>query len=133
MALTKKKNKNQKEKHENLFENKKGLEKLYLYFTIVPSGQGKSIIDLFEYVGSSAQYIQKAEGTAPSDLLNILNITDNKKDVVVSFIKESLLDEMEKEINAFFKASKKNQGLAFAIPLASLIGVRMYKFLTKTM
>lgn len=132
MALLGKKKKVNNTK-ETPFEDKKGLDKLCIYFTIVSAGQGDAVIDLLKYVGSSAQYIQRAVGTAPSDLMNILNISDNKKEVVVSFIKESLLDEAQRQIDVFFKASKRNEGIAFAVPLNSIIGVRAYKFLSKTL
>lgn len=132
MALLSKKKKVNNIK-ETPFEDKKGLDKLCIYFTIVSAGQGDAVIDLLKYVGSSAQYIQRAVGTAPSDLMSILNISDNKKEVVVSFIKESLLDEAQKQIDVFFKASKRNEGIAFAVPLNSIIGVRTYKFLSKTL
>lgn len=134
MALIKKNNKNKKtiSVKEQPFEKKKDLDKLYLYFTVVNAGQADAVIDLMEYAGSSAQYVQRAVGTAPSNLMSILNISDNKKEIVISFIKESLLDDAQKELNAFFQASKKNKGIAFAVPLKSIMGVRVYKFLTRT-
>ena len=113
-------------------DQSKPLDKLFIYISIVSSGQGSAVINLLNYVGCTAQFLQKAKGTAPNSIMEILNIINNDKDVIVSFIKESLLDDAEKELNAFFNASKKNRGVAFAIPLAAITGKRMYSFLTKT-
>lgn len=107
-------------------------EKLYFYITIVNKGQADAVINLMEYVGSSVSFVQTGEGSAPTKLKSILSLEDDKKEIIISFIKEILLEDAEKELNAFFEANKKNRGVAFAIPLNSIVGERVYKFLTKT-
>lgn len=132
MAVKKSKKVQTNKKQKTPFENRANLRKLFLYIAIVNAGQGEAIINLMQYIGSSAQYVQRAVGTAPSNLLSILNIADNKKEVVISFLKDTLLDDAQRELNAFFSASKRNAGVGFAIPLTSIMGVRIYKFLTRT-
>lgn len=114
------------------FEERAKVEKLYLYFTIVNRGIGDSVVKLMNSLGSSLSFVQSGEGTANSATQNILGITDPHREVVVSFVKESMLKDIEKELCAFYAATKKNQGIGFAVSLTSIMGVRTYKFLTQT-
>ena len=114
------------------FDSRPNLSKLYLYVTIVDAGVGKSIIKLLESVGSSCQFVNVGTGTASEQVMKVLNITNNQKEIVFSFVRETHLPDVEKEINAFFLVNKKNRGIGFAIPLTTVMGVRVYKFLTQT-
>ena len=118
---------------EKKFEEKKDLDRLYVYISIVNSGVADNIVKLFEDMGSSVSFIQNGLGTATEEVRNALHIKDNKKEVVYSIIRASRLEAVEQEINAFFMASRRNKGVAFAIPMDSIQGVRLYKFLSQTL
>ena len=107
-------------------------KKLSLFITIVGKGQAQPIICLFERGGSSAQFIQRGEGTASKEIYSILGVEDNDKDIVFSFISQDKIPDIKTELNAFFLANKKNRGIGFSIPLSSIIGVRVYQFLANT-
>lgn len=107
-------------------------KKLLLFVTIVGKGQSKPVMKIFERGGSSAQFIQRGEGTAQKEIYNILGIEEVDKDLVFSFISEDKIPDIKNELNAFFLASKKNRGIGFSIPLSSIIGVRVYQFLANT-
>ena len=107
-------------------------KKLSLFITIVGKGQAQPIIRLFERGGSSAQFIQRGEGTASKEIYSILGVEDNDKDIVFSFISQDKIPDIKTELNAFFLANKKNRGIGFSIPLSSIIGVRVYQFLANT-
>ena len=104
-------------------------KKLLLFVTIVGEGQAPAIIRLFERGGSSAQFVQRGEGTATKEIYNILGIEETGKDIVFSFLAEDKIPEIKKELSAFFVASKRNRGIGFSLPLSSIIGVRVYQFL----
>ena len=122
-----------KKQVEKKFEEKKDLDRLYVYISIVNAGVADSIVKIFEDMGSSVSFIQNGMGTATEEVRNALHIKDNKKEVVYSIIRASRLEAVEQEINAFFMASKRNKGVAFAIPMDSIQGVRLYKFLSQTL
>lgn len=107
-------------------------KKLSLFVTIVGKGQATPVIRLFERGGSSAQFIQRGEGTAQKEIYNILGIEDIDKDIVFSFISQDKIPDIKTELSAFFMANKKNRGIGFSIPLSSIIGVRVYQFLANT-
>ena len=107
-------------------------KKLSLFVTIVSKGQALPITRLFERGGSSAQFIQRGEGTATKEIYSLLGVEDNDKDIVFSFISQDKIPDIKTELNAFFLANKKNRGIGFSIPLSSIIGVRVYQFLANT-
>ena len=114
------------------FEEKPDLQKLYMYIVIVDQGISKTVEKLLQNIGSSAQFIHNGRGTAPKEIYSVLGAVDNKKAVINAFVSEEKINEVREELEIFFKASKKNRGVGFAIPLSSLQGIRMYRYLTQT-
>lgn len=91
-----------------------------------------TVIKLLQNLGSSAQFIHSGRGTAPSEVLGVLSATDDRKAIINAFIGEDRLETVQEELNIFFKVGRKNRGVAFAVPLSSIQGIRMYKYLTQT-
>ena len=114
------------------FEDREDLKTLLLYIVIVNYGQGSNVIKLLKSNHCSMATVQVGEGTANKQIRNILAIEDDRKDIVYSFIREEYIDECKRELEAYFAASKRNAGVAFTIKLNSIIGVKMYKFLSQT-
>lgn len=115
------------------FEDTKNLEKLSIFVTIVGPGQAEAICKIFKVGGSSAQFIQRGQGTATKQLRDILGIEDNSKDIIISLVKKSSIPNFKKELRAFFAASSKNRGIGFSIPMTSIAGVTVYKFLANVL
>ena len=120
-------------KQSESFEKTNDIKKLSLYVTIVNKGQANAVISLFQKMGGSLQFVQVGNGTANKNVLDILGIEDNAKEVVFCVIKKDLVNDAKRELEAFFVASKKNKGIGFAIDLTTLIGVKLYRFLTNTL
>ncbi len=115
------------------FEERKDIEKLSIFITIVNKGQGEAVLKLFESNGCAAQVVQRGRGTATKQMYDILGVEDNKKDIVFSVIKQSSIPDAKKDLEAFFAASKRNKGIGFSIPMTSIIGVSVYQFLTDSL
>ena len=81
----------------------------------------------------STQFIENGEGTAQREIRNILGIEDDRKSIVFSFIKRDAIPEATKELEAFFLSSPKNKGIGYSIPINSLIGMQLYRFLADTL
>ena len=114
------------------FEERNELKKLVFYVVIVNFGQGDNIVRILKANHSTAQFIQAGEGTATNKIRDILNIDDNRKEVIYTLIREDYISELQKELEAYFVASKRNAGVGFAIDLDSFMGVKLYKFFTQT-
>ena len=123
MAFIKKSNKTQQP--ENNIEQKK----LSMFVTIVNKGQGNFVLKLFESEGANVQFVQHGEGTAQKEIRDILGIEDKSKEIIISLIPNDKIESARKELEAFFKVSKRNRGIGFSIPMTSIIGMRIYQFL----
>ena len=132
MAILKK-NKNNNIVKSLPFDEQNEIKKLVLYIVIVNKGRANNIIKLMQRYKASACFVQYGNGTADKKILDILGITDNQKDVIMSFLKESEISNFKKDLSAFLIASKRNEGIGFAIPLTSIIGVKLYQFLTDSL
>ncbi|MBR4378317.1 MAG: hypothetical protein IKP50_05520 [Bacilli bacterium] len=108
-------------------------KKLLMFITIVNRGQGNYVLKLFESEGANAQFVQYGEGTAQKEIRDILGIEDNTKEIIVSLLSEDKIESAKKELEAFFKISKRNRGIGFSIPMTSLIGMKLYQFLTDSL
>jgi len=115
------------------FEDKADLAKLYNYVIIVDLAVSRSVEKLVGNLGSSMQFTHVGRGTASKEILNVLGVPDDTKAIINAIVSEDHLADMQNELTIFFAANKKNRGIAFAIPLSSLIGVRIYKYLSQTM
>ena len=114
------------------FESRKDLKKLVMYTIIVNYGQGDNIIRILKNNHSSSQYVKVGEGTATKQVLDILNIEDNRKEIIYSLVREDAVPEIKKELEAYFAINKRNAGIAYTLDLSSVVGVKVYKFLTQT-
>lgn len=114
------------------FEKRPNLKKLVFYTIIVNYGQGDNILRILKNNNSSSQYIKVGEGTATKQILDILNIEDNRKEIVYSLVSEDAVSDIKRELEAYFAASKRNKGIAFTLDLSTVVGVKVYKFLTQT-
>lgn len=121
-----------KEEERPAFETREDIRRLYLYTIIVPRGQSDNIVRILKAYKSSAQFIQYGEGTASNAIREILGTEDTKKDVVFSIVREDAIPDIKRELDVYFIASKRNRGIAYTIQLTSIIGVKLYKFLTQT-
>ena len=121
-----------KEEKQKLFEETPGLQKIYLYIIVVDQAVANTVEKLLQDLGSSAQFTHNGRGTAPREIMGILNVVEDKKAVINAFVCEDKLEDTRNELDAFFRESKKNKGVGFAIPLSALQGIRTYKYLTQT-
>lgn len=104
----------------------KGLKVL---FTIIPHGKKEVFMDLIESFDSNTQMCFYSKGTASNDLLNLLGLLNNQRDVIVSILREDKVGDcilaIEDKLNSF----KHEKGISFAIPFESLIGNTNYLML----
>ncbi len=105
---------------------------LYMVITIVNQGMGDAIMYLIEKHQVSGQFIQKGEGTASKQILDLLSVENNSKEVIYSFVKEAKLEGLMADLDKFLKSSKRIQGIAFSIKLDTIAGRTAYHFLTQT-
>ena len=75
------------------------------------------------------QLAMAAQGTAKTEMLNMLGLVDNEKAVILSAIRADKATEALNALEEKFKTIKNGKGIAYTIPMTSTIGVAIYQFL----
>lgn len=108
------------------------VEKVKLFVIIVGRNQSDYYLNEFKKTEIACSFVVYGGGTATKDIYEVLGIGETKKDIIFALVKESDIDKLKEIINYRFKASKAAKGIAFSIPLDSMAGVLMYRYLTNT-
>ena len=111
------------------FDQKEKIEALALYFVIVNRDQSRYFIEKFNELGISMNIILYGYSSPPVDIASLLGPDMLKKDIILSFCKQSEIEKVHSIIEERFKISKLSKGIAFAVPIDSISGVIVYKFL----
>ena len=106
-------------------------KRLMLLITIVQKGKGTFFTDfLQEAFGTNLQICVVGTGTARADLVEFLGLKDNKRSIIFSVVREDRLDPILAALEERFHTINQNTGIAFAVPLSSVIGKLSYAFLS---
>ena len=109
--------------------NETAIKKLKLLFTVVDRNKGEFYMDVLSQYHVNCQLVLPGMGTAASDLVELLGLNLHKA-VVVSVVREDLVDTIMNTLENKFQTIRNGKGVAFAVPLSSVIGVNMYQFLS---
>ena len=110
--------------------NDASLMKLKLLVTVVNRNKTEFFMDLLHDFDVNFQTAVLAQGTAKSDTLYMLGLEDSDKSVIFSVIREDRATDALHAIEDRFHKLKKAKGIAFTIPMSSVIGVAIYRFLS---
>lgn len=91
-----------------------------LLITLVPHHQSEKVIKVFNQLNLDFHLVLNAFGTAPSDIMEILNLDDNRRDCVLSLIPSEMCIEALELLNEKLKLFKAGQGVSFAVSLGSI-------------
>lgn len=109
--------------------NENAIKKLKLLFTVVDRPKAEFYLDVLSQYEINCQMVTAGKGTAHSDLVELLGL-NLQKAVILSVVREDMVDPVMKCLEDKFETIKNGKGIAFAVPLTSVIGVNMYQFLS---
>ena len=109
--------------------NESAIKKLKLLFTIVDRPKAEFYLDVLSQYEVNCQIVAAGLGTATSEMVDLLGLNPHKA-VLVSVIREDLADTIMKVLEEKFHTIRNGKGVAFAVPMSSVIGVNMYRFLS---
>ena len=109
--------------------NDSAIKKLKLLFTIVDRPKGEFYSDVISQFDVNFQMVVGGLGTARSDLVELLGLEPHKA-VVISVVREELVESVMQCLEDRFATIRGGKGIAFAVPLSSVIGVNAYRFLS---
>ena len=109
--------------------NETAIKKLKLLFTVVDRPKAEFYLDVLSQFDINCQMVTGGLGTAKSGLHDMLGLNIHKA-VLLSVVREDRVDEVMKCLEDKFATIKNGKGIAFTVPLSSIIGVNNYQFLS---
>ena len=109
--------------------NESAIKKLKLLFTVVDRPKGEFYLDVISQFDVNCQLAVGGLGTATSDLVELLGLEPHKA-VILSVVREDMVEQVMKCQEDKFRTIRNGKGIAFAVPLSSVIGVNLYQFLS---
>ena len=105
------------------------IKKLKLLFTVVDRPKGEFYLDVISQFDVNCQTVMGGLGTAASELVELLGLEPHKA-VILSVVREDKVDQIMNTLEDKFASIRNGKGIAFAVPLSSVIGVNLYRFLS---
>lgn len=109
--------------------NESAIKKLKLLFTVVDRPKADFYLDVLSQFEVNCQMVTGGVGTAQSELVELLGLNIHKV-VILSVVREDKVDAIMNCLENKFSTIKNGKGIAFAVPMSSVIGVNMYQFLS---
>ena len=109
--------------------NESAIKKLKLLVTVVDRQKSEFYLDVLSQFEVNFQMVLSGLGTANSELIELLDLNPHKA-VILSVIREDKTDEIMNCLEDKFATIRNGQGIAYTVPLSSVIGVNLYRFLS---
>ena len=109
--------------------NDSAIKKLKLLFTVVDRQKGEFYLDVISQFDVNCQLAVSGLGTATSELVELLGLEPHKA-VILSVVREDLVDTIMNTLEDKFATIRNGKGVSFAVPLSSVIGLNLYRFLS---
>ena len=104
--------------------------RLELLVTIVSRKKAEYYTDLIQSLDVNMQVTAFGHGTADAKMLVYLGLADSDKAVIFSVIQQNKIPSAMNLLEDKFKTIKDGKGVAFTIPLTSVIGTLIFRFLS---
>ena len=108
---------------------KPAVKKLKLIITVVDRPKGEFYMDVIGGFEVNCQMLLSGQGTASSELVDLLGLNPEKA-VILSMAREDMVPKIMHTLEDKFKTVRNGNGIAFAVPLSSIIGVNLYQFMS---
>ena len=109
--------------------NDSAIKKLKLLVTVVDRQKGEFYLDVISQFDVNCQIAMAGLGTATSELVELLGLEPHKA-VILSVVREDMVDSVMNTLEDKFSTIRNGKGVSFAVPLSSVIGVNLYRFLS---
>lgn len=104
--------------------------RLEMLVAVVNRNKAEYYVDLIQSFEVNLQIIAHAAGTADKNMLGLLGLSDSEKAVIFSVIQQDKISLATQVLEEKFKTIKGGNGIAFTIPLTSVIGKLIFGFLS---
>lgn len=108
----------------------KVVQKLELLVLIVNRSKAEFYLDFLNGFEINLHTVMPAHGTAKTEMLNYLGLSDDSKAVIFNIIREDQVSAALSALEEKFHTIRNGKGIAFTVPLTGTIGVAIYQFLS---
>lgn len=105
-------------------------DRLKLIVTIVNRSKSEYYADFVQSQGVNVQYFVSAQGTSTAEMLELLGLADDRKSVIVGVVQAAKSHELLMALEEKFRTIRNGKGIAFTVPLTSVIGVNTFELLS---
>ena len=109
--------------------NESAIKKLKVLFTVVDRNKGEFYMDVISQFEVNCQMQLQGLGTATSEIVDLLGLNIHKA-VILSVVREDMVEPIMHTLEDKFATIKNGKGIAFAVPMSSIIGVNLYQFMS---
>ena len=108
---------------------KPAVKKLKIIITVVDRPKGEFYLDVIGGFEVNCQMLLSGQGTASSELVDLLGLNPEQA-VILSVAREDMVPKIMHTLEDKFQTVRNGNGIAFAVPLSSIIGVNLYQFMS---
>ena len=115
-------------------KNKQRLDsrRLYMLFAVIPRKKGPFYIDYLHSFEVNFQTHFLAKGTASAEARSLIGLENSDRLLICAIIREDRIKEALEGLEEKFASIKNGKGIAWTVPLLSVIGASTYGFLSNT-
>ena len=106
------------------------MNRLKILVTTVMRSKADFYMDYIQSFGANMQFVLYGHGTAPREILTALGLADPERAVIVSIIGEDHVPAVLECLEEKFRTIVNGKGIAYTIPMASVIGKSVFNFLS---
>ena len=106
------------------------MNRLKILVTIVNRAKADFYMDHIQSFGVNMQMVVFGKGTAPREIATAMGLADSDRAVIFSIIGEDKLRSALDSIEEKFKTIVGGKGIAYTIPMSSIIGKSIFNFLS---
>ena len=106
------------------------MNRLKILVTIVNRAKADFYMDHIQSFGVNMQMVVFGHGTAPREIATAMGLTDSDRAIILSIIGENNLRNALDSLGEKFNTIQGGKGIAYTIPMASIIGKSIFNFLS---
>lgn len=106
------------------------MNRLKVLITVVSRSKADFYMDHIQSFGVNMQMVIYGKGTAPREIASAMGLTDSDRAAIFSIIGEEKLKAALESLEEKFNTIVGGKGIAYSIPMASVIGKSIFNFLS---
>jgi len=106
------------------------MNRLKILITVVSRAKADFYMDHIQSFGVNMQMVIFGQGTAPREIATAMGLADSERAVIISVIGENQLRAALDSLAEKFNTIVGGKGIAYTIPMASIIGKSIFNFLS---